>query len=279
MRITSSKRDDILKEREEYQAQWDENERTRGEEQRSFQEAEDAVLNPIKEYLEQELAYYRALNFDVRVNRGWARDFNSIEVSIRCNEYRKFDENAALSWNFDAKLKFPDKESLRSGDISNVEVVKETGSCSGLQATNATQLRSLRQSLDALEFLNDLDWVTLLNKEMPKYDDYLKTPRMQSRDNEFKKRLLEADLEDLVGSNKLVKVDNFESSGYRSSYVYLRLISETPAQYKCNVVSEWELKRYQSGEATLDERYTQRVKKSNVRPILDNDGNIITVEV
>ena len=279
MKITSGKREDIMKERDEYLAQKKSYETEHLNERRRFDEAESAIVEPIQEYLEQELSYFRALQFEVRVSRGWALNMEGLDVNIRCNEHSKFNDDSALSWNFDVKLEYEDEEAMRAADMNHLKVVKETGSWSGLKATTPAQLKSLRQSVDAIQMLNDIDWLELLNKQLPNYTDYFKATPVKNRDNEFSKRLMEADLEALVGTNKLVKVQNFESSGYRGQTVYLRLIRETPAQYVCNIVTQWELDRFKNGEYSLEDRYTQRVKKSNVVPITDGEGNLDIVEV
>lgn len=273
MKITAEKREDILREQEEYNRQLEENNRAYEEEKRAFQEAEDAVVGPVKEYLENELKYYRVLSFDVRVERGWKSYTRGmgLEVDIKCNERNLFGEDSALSWNFDVSLVYNDSE-------GTVEVKKETGSWSGLKATTPAQLKSLRQSVDAIEFLNDVDWKALLNKKLPKYEDYLKTRQMKDRSSEFNKRLADAELEELVGANTLIKVQNFESSGYRGRSIYLKLLRETPSQYVVNILTDWDIERIKNGTLDLDQRYTQRVKKTNVVPVMEQ-GKLVTVEV
>lgn len=267
MKITSTKRDDILREKEEYEAQYEENERKREAEHSEFRDAEHAVLDPIKEKLESMLSSYNVLTFDVRVDRNWHYGVNrGVEVDIKCNDRDHFAENSALSWNFNVRLS------------QEGEVLKETGSWSGLKATTPAQLKSLRQSVMALEDLNDMDWASVIDVDMPKFEDYLKTPMLKNRSSEFNSRLQQAELEELVGTNKCVLVQNFESSGYRGRSIYVRLIRETPSQYVVNVMGDWELDRYRNGDSALDDRYTQRVKKSNIVPVI-RDGNMVIEEI
>jgi len=263
MKITSNRRDDLIRERDEYRKQREEVEQQVRKERESFHQAEDAVLGPVKDYIEYQLGHYSKLTFDVRVERGdWFGSDRGIQVQIRCNEHNKFNEDTALSWNFDVKL---NKEG---------EVIKETGSWSGLQATTPAQIASLRQSVDCIEFLNDINWADVLDKQMPKYEDYFKTKELPSRESEFNNKIVEAELEDLIGSKDCVLVQNFESSGYRGNTIYVRIIKETPSQYVCNVLSKWDIERYRAGEGSIDNRYTQRVKKTNIQPIV-KDGELV----
>lgn len=294
LKITSGKREDILKEREEYMAQKAENERLKAEERQRFNEAEYAVIEPIKQYLEDELSYFRALQFDVRVDRGWTMNREGLDVTIRCNENTKFEDDSALSWRFEVKLEYADKEALRAADRTRVKVVKETGSWSGLKATTPAQLKSLRQSVDAIQLLNDIDWNDLLNKDLPKYDDYYKTRPISNREAEFESRLKEVDLEEAIGTNKLVKIHNYESSDYNGRYIYIKIVRESGSQYTVSQFGEWEVDNYirfrnnaetddqrkyvEQFEKSFNERYERRMRKSNVRPVMEN-GSIVTVEV
>ncbi len=278
MKITSGKRDDILRERDEWRAQKAEHDRRHAEEENAFREAEYAVTDPVKEYLMNELTHYYVLSFDVNVDRAWSwGNHRGLEVTIRCNENNKFDDDSALSWRLEVKM---DKDG---------NVVKETGSWSGLKATTPAQLKSLRQSVQALEWLNDLDWVSIIDKDMPSYDDYFKEPHMENREGEFSKRLQEAELEDFIGKDIYFLSSNFESSGFWGRYVYVRIHRETPAQYVVDCLgyggSDPEEVRERIKNAInenpdwLEKRYTQRVKKTNIHPITDNDGNIKKVVI
>jgi hypothetical protein len=149
-------------------------------------------------------------------------------------------------------------------------VVKETGSWSGLKATNAQQLESLRQTLGALEYLNSINWVDLLDRALPNWGDYVHTSVPDRRDRpNFEQQLMEADLEELVGADKAVKVENWESSGYRGEYVWVQLITESPAQYTVRVygdVSDSAVR--ESMQRAKENKYPpKRIRKATIQPV------------
>lgn len=260
MKITSSKRDDILKERDAYNKLREETESKRREEGSAFFAAQREILDPIEKEIIANLSRFNLIEFNVFADM-WYGD-RGIVVHVKADDRKLHDDTSALSWSFDVYL-----------NNATGEVVKDTGSWSGLRATTFEQLASLQQTRDALMYLNYVDWKKLLDKVLPDYQDYFKTQGLPDRSAEFNKRLIEDQLESLVGTNKLVRVRNFESSGYNGRSIFVRLIRETPAQYVCNVISDWELSKIRSGQYKLEDRFTQRVKKSNIVPIRKDNSS------
>lgn len=264
MKITASKKDDILKRKAQYEADKAAYDERQEGYSKAYRQAESAVLQPIKDYLERKLSRYSALTFDVRVDRSWMRgNKGGADVRIYCNEYNKFDENVALAWSYEATV------------TDDGEVLRKSSSWSGLSATTEAQMNSLRQTVSALEFLNDVDWEELINVDMPNYADYYDENDKAPEREDFDKELKEAELEELVGADKLVKVRNWgESCPYRGD-VYLKILSETPAMYKAIVVGAWAVENaLKSGDdewvdnlkQTLNSSYSQyRIRKSSVR--------------
>lgn len=268
MKITASKRtveagrrEDIMRERDAWDANKDTLQKQYDDEYRQFTIAQHNVMAPIQQAIEQGLSKFDKLQVDVRVNiqwRGRRLGGDSIGVRIQVNENNKFADDSALSWDMEVGL---DAEG---------NVVKETGSWSGLKATNAQQLESLRQTLGALEYLNSINWVDLLDRALPNWEDYVHTnvPDRRDRPN-FEQELMEAELEDLVGADKAVKVENWESSGYRGKYVWVQLITESPAQYTGRVygdvsdsaVREWMQRAKEHNYAP------KRIRKATIKPV------------
>lgn len=273
MKITASKRtieagrrEDIIKQRDKWDADFNTKQEQHEAEVRNWRIAQDDSVKSAEAYLESELGKFSALDFDITIDptgkfvgvggrREWAA-----KVDVLCNERDHFAQDKALSWNFDVYL-----------DASGTPV-KETGSWSGLQATTAQQLESLKQTLDALTFLNNVDWPTVLNIEVPKYEDYVHThaPDRGDRPN-FEQQLMEVDLEDLVGANKFVKVENWEGSGYRGKYAWVQLVRETPAGYTIRVRGDWgdddEVRAWL--RRAIDQNFaTQRMRKSSLKPVM-----------
>lgn len=276
MKITASKRtveagrrEDIIKQRDEWDAAHAQAEEQEKEEDRRFREAQDAVMEPIKQEIEQGMAKFDRLNTRVDVDTRWGghNRGETIAVRIQVNEWEKFQDSVSLAWGMDIRV-----------DPGDGSIVRETNSWSGLKATTAEQLEDLRQTLDALEYLNSIDWATLLNKKLPDYADFYKTYVPSNRPN-FEQQLQELDLQELVGSNKALLCQNWESSGFRGSQVWVQLIRETPSGYIGRVywgaasedqAREW-LKRAQ------DNNYaTQRIRKTTIKPI--NPMTVIDID-
>ena len=112
------------------------------------------------------------------------------------------------------------------------EVKKETGSWSGLQAVTELQLQSLKQSVAALEYLQSFDWEKYLTQDVSKLYEGLERPRYEDRpqSEDFSAELKAAELEELVGTTKAIKVHNYEGSYYYGKYLYVLVTKMTPKQ-------------------------------------------------
>lgn len=270
MKITCNRRDDIIKRRDEYEADYNARKARHEEKREAFYKAERDATSLIEEEVGAQLSTYRALQFDIHASRGrWGSD--GMMIRIQCNENTKFNDNVALSWSYNVEV---DKD----GNIT-----KESSSWSGLKATTPEQMESLVQTVEALKYLNSVDWQTVLNKEMPKYDDYFTEPSPSRKDRpNFEKELFEADLEDAVGANVIVKGVAGPSSGFRQGVqLYFMIHKETPAQYV--VSEEWGSKvdqviAEQGKEAGIElvrNGYQYRIKKDNFQNLLSNPIEMI----
>ena len=226
--------------------------------------AEYDVMNPIKQQLESDLSVFNLLQFVVRVERHYGG--KGVRVRIECNENRKFDDSVALAWNYDVNL------------TKDGEVKRESSSWSGMSAVTPEQVASLKQTVEAVEYLLNLDWASLLNVTLPHYRDYYDGALPEPEKEDFDAELREAELEGYVGTDTLILVENFESSGWRGKEVYVRLIRETPSQYVCNIFHPYELSSFKEQGRKLADRYTQRVKKSNIVPVV-KDGHLVTTTI
>ena len=265
MKITASKksiradrRADIIRQRDEYEANYNRMKEQNEKEAQAFTEANDAVTRPISQSLEDMFKQFDRLQVDIDVDTyGHWRSKNPIQVRIRVNDRNHFE--SALSWNFDVQIS------------SEGEVIKETGSWSGLSATTEDNLEELQQTLSALRLLNNMDWATILNKKLPDPGDYYKSPYPNRNDRpNFEQMLMEEDLKDIIGKPAAIKVENWPSSGWRGSYVWIQILKETPSQYTARVFwggsSPEDIRsRIERGEAM--NTYTQRVRKSSIKPV------------
>lgn len=259
--VTAGRREDIIKQRDEWESAYDQAKAKQNEESQQYRKAQDAVMAPIEQEIKEGMAKFDRLSTKVTVDTRWGGSVlgETIQVRIQVNEWEKFQDNVALAWDMDVHV---DKDG---------NVIKETGSWSGLKATTTDQLESLRQTLSALEYLNSIDWATLLNKTLPNFEDYYKTQVPDRRDRpNFEQQLQDVDLEELVGTDKVVKVENWEGSGYRGKYAWVQLIRETPSGYTVRVRGDWgdnEVRIWL--RRAIDQNFaTQRMRKSSLKPVM-----------
>ena len=219
------------------------------------------VANSVKEQIEDALSAFTSLNLEINVDSGWGD--NTLRVSIGSNQHNVHDEHKALSWDWKAYV------DRRTGELK-----KESGSWSGLNAVTAEQIESLKQSAACLEVINSLDWESMLNVDLPKYEDYV-TNDVYEKDPDdgrnFKQELLEADVEDAMNSGLWIK-----GHGYRwyrpSADVYYKVLKETPSQYE--VIEAW-ANDVLKGEG--DKTSSYKIKKDTFFQVIDTP--VETLEV
>lgn len=276
MKITASRKDDILKRKAQYEADMEAYKQRQNASRLAYNKAEDAVLNPIREYLERKLSRYSALTFDIDVRRGYTfhrggDNLDFAEVSIRCNEHNKFDDDVALSWSYRVNLD------------SDGSVLRESSSWSGLSATTEAQMRSLHQTVSALDMLNDIDWAELIKVTLPDYDDYYDPNDKEPEGANWDRELENAELEESIGTNKWFCVANWgESCPYRGYVVWVNIIKDSGSQYTVNVIGNWDMQMYIDGKCTGDDivnkSYVKRVRKSSITIASKNDPYVVEVK-
>lgn len=264
MRITSSKKDDILRRKAEYDAKYEEYNTDRLDREGKYYAELDRVLAPIRNELESNLNKFDALSFDVKVDTDYHFDGRNqtIRVEISCDENRKFDDQVALAWSYKAYV-------VKSG-----EVARETSSWSGMSAVTADQMKSLKQTVAALDYLNNIDWNAMLDAVLPEHASFFEGAIKRPEREDFEAELRQAEIEELIGQDKIIQVQNFESSGYSAKSIYVKLLRETPSQYEVIVIPAYTVMRMtpeELSEHLKTHGYAQRVKKSNIVPVIPLD--------
>lgn len=254
MKITCGKREDILKRKEEYETDRAARKGRYDAQMVELQKARNNVMKPVQDEIASKLAQFKALEFNVDVREARYGE-SGLSVRIQCNEYKKFNEDSALSWSYDATIG-------RDGQI-----LKETSSWSGLQAVTEVQMESLRSTLAALEYLNSVDWSELLNRKLPEYGDYVteRNPDWEGRPD-FDRQLLEVDIEECIGKNILIKGTHLNGRG---AACYL-ITKETPKQYEVVEISEFYIERTDDVAALVEQnrKYPQRVTKDKFMSVI-----------
>lgn len=265
MRITAGKRsieeirEDIARRRQEYEDERDRVSKAESDASRNYRRAVDEGIQPVVNQLKEAFAQWETMDPQIDGSMTFGKYY---EIYIRC-EYGQPDGNA-LRWTYKVVL------------TDDGVVEKETSSWSGLEATTEENLHSLEQLLEALRYLNSLNWAELLNRPVPDpeefYKDVPKRPAVQNFDQE----LIAAELENIIGEQKLIRVKNWESCPWRGE-VYIRILRETPSQYVINIVPTYVVLGDETERARLDsylgeDRYdVYRVKKTSIKPVTPVD--------
>ena len=161
----------------------------------------------------------------VEVNSGLSIRRNNVVVRIKSNENRVHAEDKALSWTWDVSLNESD------------EPQKNSSSWSGLQATTAQQIDSLKATVQALEILNNIDWSDMLNVTLPDYKDYVTEPSSIGQRPKFEADIRTAEIAELIGENKIIKGSPTGGRG-RGTAWYL-IVSESAKQFKVAEIPDY----------------------------------------
>lgn len=265
MKITCTKKEDLINQRDKFDAERDEKTKRREDQLKVYRKARYDVIETIVSPLKDMLSKFTALEFDIYAEESGWRPPLGVKVRIEANRGKLHDDDSALSWNWDVTV---------SGDGT---VKKESGSWSGLSAVNETQLDSLRQTVAALEMLNSIDWKELLNVNFPNADDYVdyEGTHVPQRPN-FEEQILWAELEELIGKDALVKGRNGKL--FRGD-VYFIIRNITPAMIEVTEFSNHTItediledknKIREAVESIKSDYYTYKMKKDTAYGMINN---------
>lgn len=205
MKITANRLDDLRKAREEYDA---ETKRLKDQSEANTQRWSEDTYDKAAE-LEKTISDMigpTTLALEIKVDP-WGRSFgdsNKWGINVRANENNKFNDDVALSWNWEAYI---DKD----GNIK-----KDSGSWSGLKVVTPEQVADLEESVRIIKMLNNMDWATILNSPKPDYEDYVDrdlNQKLRDRQNnrpDFDKDIQAEELASYVGTNTAIQLDSDE---------------------------------------------------------------------
>lgn len=253
MRIIASKKDDILRRRDEWQKEYDVQKAEYDAQQAEYDAEYRKRALSIKQTVEGYLSEFNLLTFNVIVSSDW---YGGYEVRIQCNDHNNFDDNVALSWEYSIEL------------TSDGEVKRNTNSWSGLKATTIEQLDSLKQTVSAIEMLMNLDWKTILSVRQPDRSDFIKGRHPEDRSREFETELLSAEIEDIIGTHKVVEYDNPK---YYRGETYVGILSQTNSMFTIFEIHSTEI-----GKKTYEDasKYPYKVRKSTFFDYVSKPLNI-----
>lgn len=226
-----AKRDDILRRKQA----WENLENKSREEYDQYENARDSVFEAIQAIVKDKIGS-TSLSLNIRASKN--RGGTSVHVD---NGDSPHDEQA-LNWQWNVTLS------------DEGEIEKDSGSWSGLSATTPEQIDNLKESVRIIEILNNLDWGKILNVELPRYKDYVKT-EVPQREN-FEEQLLEADIEDAAEQGLLIKGHGYKMYVPRAT-VFYNVLNMTAKSFRVQEVHE----DYLSDESRWGDPYTIRKDK------------------
>ena len=211
MNITATRREDLLRERDDYDNKTQAIQKKVDEGEERYENEIYSIAKTIEKNL-SEMIGPSTIDLQIKVDPWGKYGENAFGVEVTGNYRDIFNKSKALSWRWEAY-------------INKGEVVKESSSYSGLQAITAEQIADLEESLRIFKILNNIDWDAILKTPKPGYGDFVsKDDRSALRDRKanrpkFEDELATLDLEDFVGSDTAIKLqdDNY----YRDPYILL----------------------------------------------------------
>ena len=286
--VTASRRDDILRERAEYNDLMKKNNDVRYQQEERYEFAQDFNFANVENAIREQVGDLRGVR--VRVDER----YRGMEVNF---DYEDRDEAKALRWSWSVQLD-------REGNIT-----KNSSSWSGLEATTPEQAADLQRSVNIITKLINVDWKPILEKgyaNRPKYSDYISLKEMRSREGEFAQSLKEAVIEDIIGQPKWIKGGIPEGQGTRWNYGSKRwymIKSQSDKFYTVCYISDHTVEQclnheqkndplpegdYYKGatswryvlkmELQRNTDFSERVKKANLLPVLSKDGEVMDME-
>jgi hypothetical protein len=247
MKITCTKRDDILKRKSEYEADRYSRQSKYDKQYEAFRDEDHSRQSKIIYDIRGAIGD-TSLDIDIDV-RSMFSDTYEVVVS---DEGDKFNPDKALSWDWKVTLD-------KNGDVK-----KESSSWSGLKAVTDKNLSNLKEIVRVLEILNKIDFKMLLEEVTPpNYQDYVteKNPRYETAPD-FDRELMEADVEDCIGTRKGILGTG--SKFYRGN-VYHFIQRETPSSYNMWDIPAYYVEKNDGSLSDLFEKYNDGGSNYNMR--------------
>ena len=204
-------------------ARIDEQERVREDQKRRYNVERKSATDAVAAYVRAQIVGATSEQFanDIRVfvdvDRMANENYQTAEIRVDYGENRVSDESLPLKWRWSFKVN------------SRGQTSRESSSWSGLNATTSDHIAQLRQSVDALEALSNLDderLVKLAFQNAPAYDEYVTqdVDRLDEMEYVYKK------LDALAGEDVFLAGDEKWYGEY-----YYKIVKDTGKQYAVEV--------------------------------------------
>lgn len=213
----------VSNEYNEARARVDEQERVREDQKRKYNVEKKSATDAVAAYVRAQIVgatseeFSNDLRVFVDVNRWAAENYKTAEIRVDYGENRVSDEALPLKWSWRFKVD------------SKGHTSRESSSWSGLNATTSDHIAQLRQSINALEALSNLDderLVKLAFQNVPAYDEYV----TQEVDNVDETSYVYKKLDALAGEDVFVAGEEKLYGRY-----YYKIVKDTGKQYAVEV--------------------------------------------
>lgn len=204
-------------------ARIDEQERVREDQKRKYNVERKSSTDAVAAYVRAQIVgatseqFANDLRVFVDVDRMANENYQTAEIRVDYGELRVSDESLPLKWRWSFKVN------------SKGQTSRESSSWSGLNATTSDHIAQLRQSVNALEALSNLDderLVKLAFRDAPAYDEYVtqKVDRLDETEYVYKK------LDALAGEDVFLAGDE---KWYGADYY--KIVKDTGKQYAVEI--------------------------------------------
>ena len=207
-------------------ARVDEQERILEDQKRKYRVEQKSATDAVAAYVRAQIVgatskeFANDLRVFVNVDRWVHGNYRAAEIRVDYGEHRVSDESLPLKWRWSFKV------------YSKGRTSRESSSWSGLNATTSDHIAQLRQSVNALEALSNLDderLVKLAFQNAPAYDEYVTQDVDKVDEMEYVYKKLDA----LAGEDVFVAGDQT-----RYGQQYYKIVKDTGKQY---VIEVWYL--------------------------------------
>lgn len=223
MKIYAGRREDILKRKEEYEADKSARQAKYDKQYSEFRNAQRGFFNGIEDVVRAAIG---ETSLDLRIDADIMYG-EGVRVSIS-DESDKFNEDKALAWSYKVWVD------------SAGTVKKESSSWSGLNAVTEAALDNLKEIVRVLDKIQHIDWDNVLKQTGPNYEDYVTegNPTYERNAPDFDSELRELDIEDAIGKDVAIRGINGSGKYYRSNIIY-KILKESPTQYTVDEGMDW----------------------------------------
>ena len=157
MKITCTKLEDLLKNEQALKDSANSNKDHQNKSDLQYEADIQNLTDSAKSYIESELSKFNLIQFEVEIMYRHADSTVHVEIiAVENNKSRK-----KLRWSLEVDVKLPE------GDVC-----KKAGAWRGLIDCTPDKVAVIKQSAEAIELLNTIDWYSLLNIQYPDYMDY-----------------------------------------------------------------------------------------------------------